>query len=121
MTLVDTNVLIEILKGNDRAVAETEALPTPHAVSSVSAMELFYGARDKAEQRQIERFLSLFEVVHMSEGISIKALDLVKHYAKSHGLDIPDSLIAATAIINGCALKTYNRKDFQFISELVLV
>ncbi len=121
MTLVDTNVLIDILKGNDRAVAESEALPTPHAVSSISAMELFYGARDKAEQRQIERFLALFDVVHMNEDISLKALALVKRYAKSHGLDIPDSLIAATAIVNDCALKTYNRKDFKFISELVLV
>ncbi len=121
MTLVDTNVLIEILKGNYRAVAESEALPTPHAVSSISAMELFYGARDKAEQRQIERFLALFDVVHMNEDISLKALALVKRYAKSHGLDIPDSLIAATAIVNDCALKTYNRKDFKFISELVLV
>lgn len=121
MTLVDTNVLIEILKGNEQAVSDTQSLPMPLAVSAITVMELFFGARNKSEQRQIERFLSLFKIVHLSEAISIQSLALVKRHAKSHGLDIPDSLIAATAIDQCCALMTYNRKDFRFISNLLLV
>jgi len=41
-------------------------------------------------------------------------------YTKSHGLAVPDALIAATAIVNNVKLYTLNVKDFKFIDELIL-
>ena len=120
MTLLDTNILIEILKGNAETKSEVEALGGPLAASAVSAMELFYGARDKAEVSRLERFLSLFRVVQIDEAISQRGVALVRVYAKSHGLDIPDALIAATVLEKGLSLLTYNRKDFRFIPGLDL-
>ncbi len=46
---------------------------------------------------------------------------LIKKYAKSHSLDIPDALIAATAIVNNFKLFTYNLKDFKYIEDLHIV
>ena len=40
--------------------------------------------------------------------------------AKSHGLHIPDALIAATAICGGLQLLTYNVKDFKFVEGIRL-
>jgi hypothetical protein len=41
--------------------------------------------------------------------------------AKSHHLDIPDSLIAAGCIEAGITLWTYNTKDFQYLLRLMLL
>jgi len=41
-------------------------------------------------------------------------------YKLSHGLDMPDSLIAATAIELDMSLFTYNKRDFRFISGIRL-
>jgi predicted nucleic acid-binding protein len=48
------------------------------------------------------------------------AIDLVEKYAKSHGLKIPDALIAATSICEEMPLLTYNVKDFKFIEKIRL-
>ena len=45
---------------------------------------------------------------------------LYKQYKLSHGLDMPDSLIAATAIELDLSLFTYNIKDFRYISGIRL-
>ena len=120
MILLDTNILIEILKGDRDTIASVESLQGRVAISSISAMELCFGALDKREVKKIEKFLTLFEVVHVSNKISLKATNLILKYAKSHTLDIPDSLIAATAIVNNCSLWTYNLKDFRYIVGLDL-
>jgi len=91
------------------------------AISSITAMELFYGARNKAEVKKLEKFILLFTLLYPDETLSRKAMELVKQYAKSHSLDIPDSLIAATALTQNCELFTYNRKDFRYIDGLKLV
>lgn len=52
--------------------------------------------------------------------ISELATNMIEKYAKSHGLGIPDALIAATAICHSIELLTYNVKDFKFIDSLKL-
>ena len=119
--LLDTNILVEILKENPVTLEQMQGLKGPLAISSVTAMELIYGARNKQEVQKIQRFIRVFHVLHLNEDISLKALQLVTEYAKSHTLDIPDSLIASTALNHKCALFTYNIKGFQFIPDLELL
>ena len=121
MILLDTNILIEILKNNRQTIEELESLEADFAISSISAMELFYGAFNKDEVKKIEKFISIFHLFQVDETISARAMLLVKKFAKSHSLDIPDSLIAATALEKGLSLFTYNKKDFRFISKLHLL
>ena len=120
MILIDTNVLIEILKGKQKTIAQMENLDEAPALSSVSLMELYYGAFNKSEIKQIDKFASLFELIPISTAISFRATELVRDYSKNHNLDIPDSLIAATAQVNHCKLLTCNIKDFRFIRGLEL-
>ncbi len=44
-----------------------------------------------------------------------------KSHGVSYNLDIPDSLIASTALVKGYKLFTYNIKDFRFIDNLELI
>ncbi len=120
VTLLDTNILIEILKGNQRTITELNMLNSSYAVSIISYMELIYGAFNSAEVKKIEKFLSNFEVIDVNKEVSQRALELIKKYAKSHTLDIPDALIAATAIVKSYKLFTYNKKDFKYIKSLQL-
>jgi len=120
IVLLDTNILIEILKGNDKTISKVEALEAKLFISSITVMELYYGALNKTELGKLEKFVSLFSIIELNETISKKATILVKRYAKSHTLDIPDSLIASTALVLNAKLVTYNTKDFKYIDGIVL-
>jgi predicted nucleic acid-binding protein len=64
--------------------------------------------------------LSLFPVVPLSDSIGTGAYRLLKAYAKSHGLHVFDSLVAATAMEKALTLVTLNRKHYQMIEGLQL-
>ncbi len=121
MILCDTNVIIEALKNNPVVIAAMEKIGLERiAVSVVTVMELYYGALHKAELRKIKRHLSSIRILRIDEAISVTATELIERYAKSHGLQIPDALIAATSINRDLQLYTGNMKDFIYIEKISL-
>ena len=59
MILCDTNVIIEVLKNNPSVTSRIEEIGLGRiAISVVTAMELYYGALNKAELGKIKRHLS---------------------------------------------------------------
>jgi len=121
MTILDTNIIIELFKRN----VETEELlknidEEEFAISIITSMELYYGAINKRELNKIKKFLKSFNLLTINEEISKIALDLIEKYSKSHGLGIPDALIAATSLYYEVPLLTYNKKDFRYIEGLEL-
>lgn len=121
MILCDTNIIIEALKKNPTAIQSIEKIGLDKiAISVVTAMELYYGALNKAELMIIKRHLSSIRIFHIDEEISVTASGLIERYAKSHGLQIPDALIAATALNLSLKLYTGNKKDFVFIEKISL-
>lgn len=121
MILCDTNVIIEVLKKNLTVIQTVEKIGLDKiSISVVTAMELYYGALNKAELKKIKLHLSSIRIYHIDEEISVTASDLIERYAKSHGLQIPDALIAATALNYGIKLYTGNKKDFVFIEKITL-
>jgi tRNA(fMet)-specific endonuclease VapC len=122
MTLVDTNILIEVFKGNLVVLQQLESIgPGNIGMSSVTAMELYCGALNKLELQRIRKKLSAFQLRHITQSISERSVDLIALYAKSYGLQIPDAIIAATAIEYSSPLFTLNTRDFRFIEGLQLV
>jgi len=81
-------------------------------------MELFKGSLNKAEFQKIKKTLKGFVMIDLNENISQVALKLSEQYALSHHMGIPDTLIAATALVFDLEIRTYNLKDFQFIPTL---
>lgn len=118
--LIDSNVLVDVSRGNPAAIQYVDALPDAWAISQVTALELIVGARDKRDVAMIDGFLSLYPVLPLSDTIGTRAYGLLKTYAKSHGLHVFDSLIAATAMEHGRTLVTLNRKHYQMIDGLRL-
>jgi len=121
MIILDTNIIIELLKGNVETKKLLESInEKDFAISIITGMELYYGAINKKELNKIKKFLENFDLLPINEEISKIGLNLIEKYSKSHGLEIPDALIAATSIYHDIPLLTYNKKDFQYIEELKL-
>ncbi|UTC62840.1 type II toxin-antitoxin system VapC family toxin [Treponema sp. OMZ 787] len=119
--LCDTCILIDYLRGKLEVQQKLQQdREQGLGMSSVTYMELMVGALNKREAGIIKKAFADFEIVEISESISIKAKYLIEKYTKSHGLLIPDALIASTALELGLPLYTTNIKDFQFIDGLVL-
>lgn len=119
--LLDTNILIEVFKGNTDIIhALNDAGPENLSLSAVTAMELYYGALNKLELQRIRKNLTAFKIIHISTAISETATRLVERYSKSHNLQIPDALIAATAMEADSELFTLNIRDFAFINGLTI-
>jgi predicted nucleic acid-binding protein len=121
--LLDTTVLIDLARGDVRAAAfvdnERQVKNDLH-LPVISAMELIVGCRDKAEIGKMSRLIADFTVVDLTPTASRRAYDLIVAFSKSHGLVIPDALIAATALIEGIPLVTHNTKHFEMIPGLVV-
>jgi len=122
LTIVDTDILIDASRRVEQALGCLSRIERESrlAVSVVTQMELMVGCRNKAEMRAVEQFLGRFEVLKLSEPISDLAIALLREYRLSHGLLIPDALIAATAIVLAQPLVSGNAKDYRFIPDLEL-
>ena len=120
--LCDTCILIDYLKGNnDIRQKLSDDRKQGLGMSSVTYMELMVGALNKREAGIIKKAFSDFEIVEISEAISARARNLIEKFTKSHGLLIPDALIAASALELQMPLFTANIRDFRFIPDLSLV
>ena len=120
LTIVDTDVLIDAASQISKAIDCLNGFEQNSmlAISVITQMELFVGCRNKTELGNTKRFLQRFQVLKLSEQISDKAIGLLLQYRLSHGLAIPDALIAATAITFNQPFISKNQRDYSFISGL---
>ena len=101
--LIDTDILIDAERGHPDVIAFVTAQQAASGVrvSAVSAMELIVGSRNTFELTQVRRFLQSVLVIPLDPVISQTALSLVETRFLSHGLLIPDAVIAASALAHG--------------------
>jgi predicted nucleic acid-binding protein len=113
--LLDTDISIEILRGRNQVIgSKWLALVASGAVvacSPVIAAEIWVGALPH-EHQLISIFFRPLICIPTDYEIGRLAGELLRTYAKSHGLEVPDSLIAATSILYKADLWTRNRKHY---------
>jgi predicted nucleic acid-binding protein len=121
LVVCDTNIFIEFYKNNKQIVENLKKIGLENiAMSSITAGELIFGAFDKRELQNIRNDIDSLIVLPLNENISNKFIDLMTKYSLSHNLDVPDALIASSAIEYNCELYTLNQKHFKYIDELKL-
>lgn len=112
--LLDTNVLIEEMKGRQML----DALP-PHATPAISAVTitelLALSGMGEEEERRILALATFCTLIPVDQSIAIVAGRLKRTRAKRYTVDL---LIAATALVYDCTLVTLNVRDFQNIPDL---
>ena len=83
-------------------------------------MELITGAANQKDVKKLEKVLTDYREVPLSQEIGSRARELMKTHAKPQGLLPLDALIAATALHEGVRLSTKNKKHFRNIEGLDL-
>lgn len=118
--LVDTDVLVDVSRKNEAAIDFLDQLDDPWSISIITALELIVGARNKKEVTQIDQLVAVYSAIPLTTEIGTSSYGLLRQFAKSHGLRVFDSLIAATAIEESLKLLSKNKKHFQMIGHLNL-
>lgn len=117
--LLDTDVLIDALRGTPGAKAWLERMPTTvFAIPGIVTMELVAGCRNQGELRQLERFLNRFTIVWTEPAEFAQAYNLFATHWLASKLSIPDCLIAAMALSRGATVYSFNSKHFNVIAGL---
>ncbi len=119
MLLIDTDILIWYMKGNEKAYKIIEKNKSFH-ISVVTYIEIVQGMRNKSELKSFRKFLKSWNahLIYINEEISIKAMFYVEHYYLSHSLQLADALIAATSISHDLPIITGNDKHYRAIKEI---
>lgn len=118
--LLDTCVLIDYLRDMPAAVRYMEQATGGMSISGLTVAELHAGARDDEERASLREFVAAFDVVPADLAICEKGGAFRAEYGASHGLDLIDGVIAATAVLRGLPLVTMNRKHFPMIENLIV-
>lgn len=124
--ICDTDVIIDYLDHQQprrlyvKEVLENEVGLDYITLSAISKMELIRGVPNKNSLLSLNKNIHRFNILLINPAITPIALQLIEDYNLSHGLAIPDALIAATTIYADLKLFTFNIRDFRFIRNLEL-
>jgi predicted nucleic acid-binding protein len=112
--LLDTDVLIDFLRGQPQAVQLLEDTDCEFYLSA----ELYVGVRDGREREVLDQLVGLLRTIEISTEIAQQAGLWRREYGKSHGTGIIDALIAACADALQIPLATLNVKHFPMLPEV---
>ena len=115
--LVDTDVLVDFLRGNEKALSFMKNHAEEIILSSIVVAELYAGIRTNEEDK-LDRLISLFPVIPLTSEIARYGGFFKRDFHKSHGIGLADALIAATAESQGATLKTLNTKHYPMLKGL---
>jgi len=116
--LVDTDVLVDFLRGHSQAVTLIHALADRIVLSSIVVAELYAVVKGDAEQETLEDFLSLFRIIPVDAEIARAGGLYKRDYGKSHGVGLADAILAATAEVEDAELTTLNVRHYPMLKGL---
>ena len=117
--VIDTDVLIWYLRGNEKAYKVVEN-STNFFISVVTYMELVQGMRNKEELNNLRKALHGWnaKILYISEEISAKAMFSVEQHFLSHSMQLAGAFIGATAIAYGLPILTGNDKHYKVMKNI---
>jgi tRNA(fMet)-specific endonuclease VapC len=117
MILLDTDVMVDVLRGHEPAKEWLESAQEI-GVPGLVAMELMQGCQNAREQKQLERALSEYQLYWPDEDDCNRALASYSSHHLSDNIGLLDALIAETAIGVNAELATFNVKHYRVLRGL---
>lgn len=120
-TLVDTDILINFLRGKKKAKDFLSMLLEESGIfcSAITVAEIAAGMLP-AEEDRTKAFLGQIEVLDVTREIAEKA-GYYKRSSRGRNLELDDCLVAATAFVHRAVLATGNGKHYPMKDIKVLV
>jgi predicted nucleic acid-binding protein len=120
---VDSDILIWHLRGERKAAALLRALAAdPGAelwTGALQRAEVVFFMRPEEESATLS-FLSRFKTEAVTREIVDQAAVFYRHWHPSHGIDVNDAILAATATATGGKIYTQNLKHYAMPDVAVL-
>lgn len=119
--ILDSDVIIEVLRGNPATVGwlrTQRAAGVALAYSPVSRAEIRACSRP-GERPAIAGLFGSLAAIPINASTGELAGELLAKYARSHGVQMGDALIAASALESGSDLATFNARHFPGVPRLV--
>jgi len=117
MIIVDTDILIDELRGDKRATKFLSNYENEIFITYLTKMEILIGARNKKEMKIIDKALD-YLILKIDDKILEESIRLLKEYSLKSNIGIIDSINAATAIVNELDFYTMNYKHYRGIKGL---
>ena len=117
MIVLDTTVLIDLLRGHHAALSYLRSLDGVPACSEVTRVEVMQGVRHR-ERDATEGLMRSLRWISVDEQIARRAGALGRTWRRSHLLATPDLIIAATAQELGADLATSNIRHFPMFAGI---
>jgi predicted nucleic acid-binding protein len=118
--ILDSDVLIEILRGNpqtSRWVVAQAATGETLRYSPVSRAEIGAGLR-RGEEEKVAALFGGLDAVTIDATTGDLAGERLRRYRQSLALELGDALIGAAALQHGERLATFNRRHYPGITHL---
>ncbi len=123
MTVADTDILIDALRGKEpaRGRVDQELKAGRLATTSITSFELLSGARSNAQSEKIQLLLAALTIFPLDSETSEAAASIRRDLESTgKGIGMADYLIAGICLVQRVPLLTRNRRHFQRIPGLVL-
>lgn len=120
MIIIDTDVLIWVLRGQETWIERFEKMVRDAQgnvfVTAVQIAEIYAGVRPK-ETQKVETFLASLRSVDLNDETGRVAGRYMNDYGKSHKVTLADAFIAATAVTKNLKLWTSNKKHYPMLDS----
>ncbi len=117
--LIDTDVMVDFLRGYEKAVSLIKGCAGGIVLSSIVVAELYAGVKGDRELAILDGFIAFCHIVPVSGKIARLGGLHKRDYAKSHGVGLADAIIAATAELEELDLKTLNIRHYPMLKGLI--
>ena len=121
--LVDTDILIDHLRERQEALDLLESAideETSMVCSTITKVEIYAGLR-AGEEDKTRALFEILENISVDDEIALSAGGYLNRFARTHGLEIGDAIIAATAKAMGVPLYTRNKRHYPMADIEVVV
>lgn len=124
MYCLDTNIVIDIFRGNEKIREKLKSLiklNKPIFITTINLFELYKGAYLSSKSQEALRLIEDFiDSIGILEANKMSCEEFGKEYARLRKIgkltNEIDLMIASIAKANNCTIITKNRKDFENIN-----
>lgn len=115
--LVNTDILVDYLRGYEKARLFFEKHQNLMSFSAITVSEIYTGTK-ATETSRMDEFMHLFPVLPVTFEIARLSGQYKQHFDPMTGLSLADAVIAATAEIHSLQIKTRNIKHYPMLKKL---